>query len=362
MIDDIMVLGGGIAGVTAAAQLRGKGHRVVLIDQHRHDEAHVPQPEWISAQALPLLDPLAIDRNHCVGAAFAGAVFHNADLTRSAVSPSEEPSAYRVDYGQLVRQFDAALRELGVERVAGATVSQIDVGEDRLTARFQERDPLTAKFMVMAEGAGEGAHGPADMDTAWVAQIQRAGIATIRDEHMHWVLGLEDGRSLLSWWFEGSMLVIQFHAVGQRDAIAQRLIAILVLASKNGLLSKDLAIEEAEITWRRAPTRFSLEFDSHVGKRSVLIGDAGGFVSAASREGIYPAMWSAQVAADVVTQALKSRHPQDELRLFNTRWRTAMAEYLRPPTSETGFLLPLIFSNQQMADRMAAACWRGENI
>jgi hypothetical protein len=39
-----------------------------------------------------------------------------------------------------------------------------------------------------------------------------------------------------------------------------------------------------------------------------------------------------------------------------------MAEYLRRPNADAHFLLPLIFSNQQMADRMAAAFWRGENI
>jgi len=39
-----------------------------------------------------------------------------------------------------------------------------------------------------------------------------------------------------------------------------------------------------------------------------------------------------------------------------------MAEYLRPPNADLHFLLPLVFSNQQMADRMALACWQGENI
>jgi len=39
-----------------------------------------------------------------------------------------------------------------------------------------------------------------------------------------------------------------------------------------------------------------------------------------------------------------------------------MAEHLRRPNTDTHFLLPLIFSNRQMADRMADAFWKGENI
>jgi hypothetical protein len=39
-----------------------------------------------------------------------------------------------------------------------------------------------------------------------------------------------------------------------------------------------------------------------------------------------------------------------------------MAEYLRPPNADLHFLLPLVFSNEQMAKRLAAAFWRGENV
>jgi hypothetical protein len=59
---------------------------------------------------------------------------------------------------------------------------------------------------------------------------------------------------------------------------------------------------------------------------------------------------------------LTSKHPQDQLREFSTTWRSTMAEFLRPPNTDVHFLLPLIFSNKQMADRMAGAFWEGTNI
>ena len=45
------------------------------------------------------------------------------------------------------------------------------------------------------------------------------------------------------------------------------------------------------------PAGGAIDFEGHVGKRAVLVGDAGGFVSAASGEGIYPSMLSARAAA-----------------------------------------------------------------
>ena len=47
---------------------------------------------------------------------------------------------------------------------------------------------------------------------------------------------------------------------------------------------------------------------------------------------------------------------------FDTAWRTQLADYLRPPQTDIQFLLPLIFSNQPMADRMGAAFFHGESI
>jgi hypothetical protein len=73
-------------------------------------------------------------------------------------------------------------------------------------------------------------------------------------------------------------------------------------------------------------------------------------------------MWSAELAARIIEQAAGSPQAQDTLRQFSSLWRTTMADYLRPPNTDLQFLLPLIFSNQQMAIRMAAALWQGENI
>ena len=47
---------------------------------------------------------------------------------------------------------------------------------------------------------------------------------------------------------------------------------------------------------------------------------------------------------------------------FDTTWRMEMVDYLRSPHTDVRFLIPLVFTNQPMADRMGAAFFFGENI
>jgi len=137
-------------------------------------------------------------------------------------------------------------------------------------------------------------------------------------------------------------------------------------AHERGVVPMDLSPAAAAATVVSSPASAGLDMETHVGKHSLVFGDAGGFVSAASNEGIYPGMWSAQLAAEVAETALQAakngRPTQDELMRFDSLWRIQMADYLRSPHTDIQFILPLIFSNQPMADRMGAAFFSGENI
>jgi flavin-dependent dehydrogenase len=102
--------------------------------------------------------------------------------------------------------------------------------------------------------------------------------------------------------------------------------------------------------------------DTHVAKRTVLIGDAGGFVGVVGHEGLYPAIWGASIAVDVCAEALGARHPQDVLAEFDSRWRREMVVHLNSPNADLRFLLPMVFSNERMARRLANALLGGENL
>jgi len=98
-----------------------------------------------------------------------------------------------------------------------------------------------------------------------------------------------------------------------------------------------------------------------VANRTLLIGPAGGFYSACA-EDIYPNCWSAVFAADVIKKALREKHLQDALNSYRHKWRTTLGDYLRGPHQNLRYLLPLIYRNQVMADRMAESILHGKSM
>ena len=98
-----------------------------------------------------------------------------------------------------------------------------------------------------------------------------------------------------------------------------------------------------------------------VARRTLLLGPAGGFYSA-SGEDIYPACWSAQFAADSAAKALKATHPQDALAAYRGKWGATLGDYLRGPQQNLRFLLPLVYKNPTMTDRLADSILLGDSL
>lgn len=95
--------------------------------------------------------------------------------------------------------------------------------------------------------------------------------------------------------------------------------------------------------------------------RTLLVGPAGGFYSACA-EDIYPNCWSAVYAVEIMKRALKAQHLQDGLQPYRQSWRTTLGDYLRGPQQNLRFLLPLVYRNQAMTDRLAQAILTGQGV
>ena len=98
-----------------------------------------------------------------------------------------------------------------------------------------------------------------------------------------------------------------------------------------------------------------------VANRTLLIGPAGGFYSATG-EDLYPNCWSALFAADTVKKALKEPHLQDALQPYRQKWRTTLGDYLRGPQQNLRFLLPLVYRNQVMTERLTESILLGKSL
>ncbi|HZZ41958.1 MAG TPA: hypothetical protein VFE58_03410 [Tepidisphaeraceae bacterium] len=98
-----------------------------------------------------------------------------------------------------------------------------------------------------------------------------------------------------------------------------------------------------------------------VADRTLLVGPAGGFYSATG-EDIYPNCWSAMYAAEVIRKAIKEPHLQDAINSFRHVWRTTLGEYLRGPQQNLRFLMPLVYRNPVMTERLAESILQGKSV
>jgi hypothetical protein len=98
-----------------------------------------------------------------------------------------------------------------------------------------------------------------------------------------------------------------------------------------------------------------------VADRTITFGPEGGFFSACS-EDVYPNCWSATFAVDVVKKALKEEFLQDSIQAFRQKWRTTLGDYLRGPQQNLRFLLPLVYRNPVMTQRLGESILHGKSV
>lgn len=360
MMYDVLVVGAGPAGAVAALLLAGSGRRVALVDCGAGSSPSTA--DWMTAPAAAFLKEIGIKHDVKLMSPFGGAELRSSDLSKCCATRERPAPGYHVDYCRLVERLRAAAKRAGADCLFEARVSAVEPGENEVVARVDGGHDLSGRFLLWANGARALDSADTEHQEGWIftssASVARGG----GDDHMHWVLGLQENRCLGSWWYGHNRVHVRFHAPGKLEVVKAAHLRLLELLVEREHVPDSLVGEKADVSACRAPVKSALEVDSHVDKRSITIGDAGGFVASASREGIWPAMWSARLAAGVIDRAIDAGQQQDALRQFSSLWRTTMGEYLRSPNTEMSFLLPLVFNNQQMAERMAGAFWRGENI
>ncbi len=365
MTYDVLIVGTGPAGSTAASLLAQAGHRVALVGSQ-------PFPRtpagigWVGAQAAPLLESIGACRE-TLDRPIADITFLSADLAKSATPATRETPGYFIDRAAFENTLIDSATSAGVQAIHEATVLDVTLREKNVEARFRNHDPVQGRILVLADGRSSALAGriglTAPSGRFWAAYLcVPTGAPPARDKgKISIILGLtRDGGYGMTLSAAGQ-LTVAVSVPGTRADAVSRLTRLCQTLAERERIPADIDPQPERMVIVPPPLN-ALDMETHVGKHALLIGEAGGFVAALSNEGVVPAMWSASIAAKVVTTALKSRQSQDKLMTFDTRWRLEMAEYLRSPNTDMQFLVPLVFSNQPMADRMAAAFFRGDNI
>jgi flavin-dependent dehydrogenase len=344
---DVVVIGGGPAGSTAAALLARRGYQVVALEKAHHPRFHIG--ESLLPMNLPLFERLGVlDKVRALGVHKRGADFE-ADNERGyntfafdralGNSPPHSYQVWRQDFDRMLfehaRACGASARE-GHEALAleqgGPRDTRLEVRTDdgrsyRIQARYlidasgrdtflagkkklRRRNPLHQSAAIFGHFRGAAPRAGADA----------GNISMYRFEHgWMWMIPLPEG-------------VMSVGAVCWPDYLKQRkgrtVEFLLETLQCNPALWQRM--QRAELIGGEVRVTGNYSYDSSCmgGPGWVLVGDAFAFIDPVFSSGVYLAMSGAEQAAQVVDVAL--REPAAEpalLRRLERRQRAGMERF-----------------------------------
>ncbi|MGB6486848.1 MAG: NAD(P)/FAD-dependent oxidoreductase [Steroidobacteraceae bacterium] len=322
---DVVVIGGGPAGSTAAALLAEAGHRVVLLEKSRHPRFHIG--ESLLPATLPLLQRLGVaSQIEAIGLAKHGAEFFSPVHRRWQRFDFADSWNKTLCYAYEVRRssFDAILLQragcLGAQVVEGCRAREIEfLGEDGVAVLSQQDDGARqcwrARYLIDASGRDtmlgtrlgtkrrNRQHNSSAMyahfSNAWRSEDpHRAGdISIFWFEHgWLWFIPLADGITSV-----GAVVwphYMKTRALPLREFFLQTIALSPPLAERlesAALASEVEATGNYAYTCRRA-----------YGDRFLLVGDAYAFVDPVFSSGVMFAMHGGVAAAEAIDEALRT--------------------------------------------------------
>ncbi len=330
---DVLVIGGGPAGSTAATLLARRGWRVMCLEKARHPRFHIG--ESLLPMNLPILERLGVlDAVDAIGVRKIGADFPKLGSDGATNVFRFDRTLYPVPHHafQVRRdEFDALLfgnaREAGADARDGIAVTGVEFGADDRPLRARARDAEGREFWVhmryLIDASGRdtflgnrlntkrkhGRHQSAALFSHFRGVERRPGedagnITIERFEHgWAWLIPLRDD-------------VMSIGAVCTPDYLKQR------RGDSGEFLEKTLraipsVLPRMRNAERIAPVHatgnYSYRNTRMCGPGWAMVGDAYAFIDPIFSSGVYLGMHSAERTAEMVDSALRT--PAREVRL-----------------------------------------------
>ena len=364
---DVLVLGGHPSGYLAAALLRHKSKLRVLHctipGEHAPDRLLLINPELFSLH--PLVEGL---KRRMDLSGIYGLRFLSGDPAVASEYRSKSASACVGQLKELRGEMHRLAADEGAELLNPKTLQIQRIHEKGL--EVQAGNALVkATALVLAGVLSEQQHRMLGLPEEWERGVVAKYSFVCFKGTKYSELGNKplvpltldlNGKLIRAWMLVGpkhTQLAVEHSAQFKAIDLLKLWVAVL---EKHGLIKGGLEIGEEQVQSVDVPLAGALAHEG-VANRALLIGPAGGFYSA-SAEDAYPCCWSAIFAAEVLKKSLKEPHLQDALQAYRQRWRTTLGDYLRGPQMDLRFLLPLVYRNQEMTNRLAEAILSGKSI
>ena len=325
---DVLVVGAGPAGSTAAARLARAGHRVRIVEEHPKVGHPVQCAGLVSQRVLDLAGSTSFVRRPVRGATVFGPSLESISFHADA------PRAFVIDRAGLdIYLADRAARAGAEVRTATRFDSVEPEAQDRIIVHLRgpdgEPEQVRTQLVLGADGVSSAVarafrlRRPVEVLPAFEAEFpQSPGDADTVEVY----LGRRFAPGLFGWWIPDGSGGARVGIAADADGTPARQYFDHLVENLAGRFGQRLASPTAYIV---SGIPIGALPRTH-GRRVLLVGDAAAQVKPLSGGGIFTGMRCAEIAADVASVALQ-HHDCSEAYLaeYDRRWRAELGDELR---------------------------------
>jgi geranylgeranyl reductase family protein len=333
---DVIICGAGPSGATSAKFISEKGYKVTLLDK-----ASFPRNKLCGGALRLCIDRFDYImkgmRNISLTNCFE-VKMHSPSLRYIIGFKSSNPVIYHIKRLEFDEMLVNMAVDSGADLLENHFVEKVSVSKDKCTVFLKNGDKLSSKLII-------GASGMYDPVLSYLRKKQGLPLYLRKSEIAHMIMQefpastdfINDsfGKHKTShmflkpggvygygWLFpKDNVLNVGFGALLtdiKKVDLHKIFNKFLKLLKKRGLLPKDYDFGQIEVTLlpMSGPIRKTYA------DRAIVVGDAAGFISPLSGEGLYYAISSGKFAAETVLDALaKEKYNEKNLSIYQSKWQ-----------------------------------------